>query len=539
MHAAGNSNDVSNSTIVPTTPGASEMVEQSAAIIGLGPHTLGSSKRPKEKTNSVGKSNESKNIDNSSPRVLRRSSRNSKQETQNEEIDKDESLAGNKGLVSDGPSVRQENVVVVEDSVPVSGVDEESQESNRSVLSVRDIFFMHEDSRDMFEDDAVIAEDSDEEVLLVEEQSQEPKVHEKDTKSQNNVPRDPSSPGPVMDDQSGTVPKEKGANQQSQSSILSAPGSVSDNIEMSQKSCKDDYTEALIPPTPPCENMSKSYMTMAAPRVDAVGGTKGQRKSGTQNKHNESAPASLFSNRRTSSVGDHNSTVDGKSLVLETPAVTSKKRARRSVDAEDTVVADTPTCQRQAHVILYQDEHQQSAIEAEEQNITGLCLDDDDDGTSAIEESRGELTSVVARSNSSTKAKSDLVDTDAGNDAGDIGDLPISRKMTSQVIGDTPGEVTVLKSSNESDEIIRKGRKRRKPAIEEDISDQESEDDDGDVIGRQKRRKSQRMVAVGEDEENESDDELIPCSFLQQSVKEQEEAVEDAATGHIEEDGKH
>eukprot|EP00057_Strongylocentrotus_purpuratus_P027742 XP_011682216.1 PREDICTED: uncharacterized protein LOC755086 [Strongylocentrotus purpuratus] len=487
---------VSDGSAIPTTQGASEMNERlSDVIISARAFQLQS-----KKTLPEGPENPQR-TPGSSPRQLRRSARQSRDMIQ----PRNESAMSNTEKEEQEIEQRiitppQECITVVDESIGMSLAEKEaSQECNRSL----DTCNFDEESRDMFDEEETAgnqgakgieeSQSMNAEILLLSKD-----LNAKDTCSSSDLDNSEKPSGNASQFQQVMQKETPRSTRKSQN--LNVPDEIDETKDamMSQGSCQYEETEALIPPTPPCHDMSKSRMSSF---LHTSGLSKAiPKKKKAQEELEPDMSSLLCPSEDTTKEQDF---VRSKSLVMETPTVVSRKRNKvpRS-QTEDKSIADTPVKRKRGSV----DRREKSA---RDQNVVTVQGGDQEVASEHPELSPREPSVCDLRLNG-PRSKT-------------------CRKVTSQIIGDTQSEPPI-KSSNESDEIPKTTIRRRKQVITDDVSDDdddEEEEEEEGFIGRQKRRKSRRMVQVARDEEDESDDELIPCSFLQTSVQKPVEKEED------------
>ncbi|XP_041477960.1 breast cancer type 1 susceptibility protein-like [Lytechinus variegatus] len=473
------SGSLPDGSAIPTTPGASEMNEISSNVI-IPARTLQQSRGSLHE----GAEDDPQQTPGTSPRGLRRSARQSRDIAQNRsEVASSNTVKEDQKSEQKISSQTVECFSVVDESARLTLAEkEESHESNVSFHSVEDIFNLDEESRDMFDEEEMAS-------------------HQQEEESESmNAEIVFISQGDNARGSSGQVNAKKLSGDSSQlkhemkkettRTLKKRPDEsidieATDDAVVSQMSCQYEDTEAPIPPTPPCPDMSKSR-TLSFLHTSGLSKAIAKKKKVQQ--EIEPDISSLLCPEQ-DTISKQQDGAQSKSLVMETPSVVSRKR-KKVPDSGDKSIADTP--------------------------IKPKCRSVDQREKGAVE--------------------------DASNDQGGVQDnvfeldepqRKTSRKVTSQVIGETQSEPTI-KSSNESDEVIKNRTRRRKQVIADDVSDDDDDDDDDNdddeeegTIGRPRQRRAKRMVQVGRDEEEESDDELIPCSFLQPLAKDEEDEEEE------------
>lgn len=479
---------VLDGSAIPTTQGASELNERASDVI----ISARAFQMQSKKTLHEGPETHQR-TPGSSPRVLRRSARQSRDMVQ----PRNESAMSNTAKEEQEIEQRistppQECVTVVDESFGMSLAEkEESQESNRSL----DTCNFDEESRDMFDEEETVgnqgakgieeSQSMNGEVLLLSKD-----LNAKDGCSFSGIDNAEKPSGDALQCKQEMQKETPRSARKSQNLDVANEIDETKDAMISQGSCQYEDTEALIPPTPPCHDMSKSRMLSF---LHTSGLSKAiPKKKKAQEELEPDMSSLLCPSEDTIKEQDF---VRSKSLVMETPTVVSRKRNKvpRS-QTEDKSIADTPVKRKRGSV----DRREKSS---RDQNVVTVQGGDKEDASEHPEMSPREP-SVCDLRLDGPRSKT-------------------CRKVTSQIIGDTQSEPPI-KSSNESDEIPKTSIRRRKQVITDDVSDDdddEEEEEEEGFIGRQKRRKSQRMVQVARDEEDESDDELIPCSFLQTSVQ--------------------
>ncbi|XP_054767933.2 breast cancer type 1 susceptibility protein-like [Lytechinus pictus] len=459
------SGSLPDGSAIPTTPGASEMNEISSNVI-IPARTLQQSRGSLHEG-----AQHRQHTPGTSPLGLRRSARQSRDIAQNQSEAAPSNTVKEDQKISSQPV---ECVSVVDDLGLTLAEKEESQETNVSCHSVEDIFNLYEESRDMFEEEDVASHQQEEEsesmnadIVFI---SQGDNAH--GSSGQVNAKKSSGDPSQLKHEMKKGTPRTLKKHPDESLDI-----EVTKDAVVSQRSCQYEDTEAPIPPTPPCPDMSKSC-TLSF--IHTSGLSKAIAKKKKVQQEMEPDISSLLCPEQ-DPISKQQDIAQSKSLVMETPRVVSRKR-KKVPETEDKSIADTPIKPKRRSV----DQREKVAVE------------------------------------------------DASNDQGSVQDnvfaldepqRKTSRKVTSQVIGDTQSEPTI-KSSNESDEVIKTRTRRRKQVIADDVSDDDDDEEEG-TIGRLRQRKAKRMVQVARDEEDESDDELIPCSFLQPLANDDDEEEEE------------
>ncbi|XP_072179556.1 uncharacterized protein [Diadema setosum] len=229
----------------------------------------------------------------------------------------------------------------------------------------------------------------------------------------------------------------------------------------------DDPIDTLIPPTPPCQDMSKSRSNLTTSfgkqNIGSHGDTSGSR---GDIGISQSLPEKLTSTSQISSASSQQQGrgLQSKNLILEIQTV-DKESSKMHLN-EDIIIVDTSA--KQIH-----------------RRMTSPGNHSQDMGTSPV-------VSVCQTA---------------------VGEYVSTARELS------PGAIAIKSSYDSDKESERRGRPRKLLISTDTSSDEDGSDTD--VIQRRKQKRAKKIPALEEEEEQEgldSDDDLIPCSFLQQSA---------------------